>query len=178
MWNVTFALHFPINTRSVFKVVWGLCAWHKRILISLCTNCCFHVHYKVYLRSEQLHISIKRHWVFHQLLPGTNTQTLVHYFYIFTCPSCNFSNAEVIFLIFGTKTSTNSLINKNCNYQIPKILYFSTNCHHMKKYPTNASVNYNYQKLTYYGFLWPSKWNVKKGIPLVNKDRSFSFYLE
>ena len=38
----------------------------------------------------------------HQLLSGTNTQTLFHYFYI-----CNFSHVEVILRTFGTETSMN-----------------------------------------------------------------------
>ena len=61
----------------------------------------------------------------HQLLSGTNTQTLFHYFYI-----RNFSHEEVTFHTFGTETSMNHQINyKYCKYQIPEILYVSTNGH-------------------------------------------------
>ena len=63
----------------------------------------------------------------HKLLQGSNTQTLFHY--LFTCPFA-ISYAEVIFYIFGTGTSKSfSLINKYCSYQIPEILYFSTDGH-------------------------------------------------
>ena len=35
---------------------------------------------------------------------------------------------------------------------------------HVRKCPVDTNVNYNSQQLTYYGFLWPSRWNGKKRI--------------
>ena len=59
-------------------------------------------------------------------------QTHKPYFIIYTCLSVHlqFSYAEVIFYIFGTGTSKSfTLINNYCKYQIPEILYFSTDGH-------------------------------------------------
>ena len=63
-----------------------------------------------------------------ELLPGINTQIIFHY--LFTCPSAIFICRSNILHIFGTETSKSfSLINKYCKFQIPEILYFSTDGH-------------------------------------------------
>ena len=60
----------------------------------------------------------------------TQTKNFISLFLHIYLFICNFSSAEVIFYIFGTKTGTNHLvllIYIYCKYQIPKMLYFSTN---------------------------------------------------
>ena len=46
---------------------------------------------------------------------------------------------------------------------------------HMMKCPVDTNVNYNSQKLTYYGLLWIRRWNGEK-IVIIYQNRTFSLH--
>ena len=49
---------------------------------------------------------------------------------------------------------------------------------HVRKCPIDTNVNYNSQKLIYYGLLSPSRWIEKKKIIFIYTNRSFPFHLD
>ena len=86
---------------------------------------------KIYLRNGQLLISIIGHgWSAFARHKQTN---FIWPFLPLYLSICILSHVEVIFHIVGTKNQHKSfsLINIYCKYQIPEILYFSTNDHNV-----------------------------------------------
>ena len=47
---------------------------------------------------------------------------------------------------------------------------------HMMKCPVDTNVNYNSQKLTYYGLLWVRRWNWEK-IVIIYQNKTFSLHI-
>ena len=47
---------------------------------------------------------------------------------------------------------------------------------HMMKCPVDTNVNYNSQKLTYYGLFWVRRWNGEKRIVIIYQNRTFSLH--
>ena len=59
---------------------------------------------------------------------------------------------------------------------IPKFFFWFRSTR--EEMPIDTNVNYNSEKCTYYRFIQPSRWNRKKNIVIIYKNRTFSIHLD